>query len=48
MALVNKVKFSTNNFTSQYDGVLNLLGDSSIFEEFGLIAKDKKLTLVID
>lgn len=48
MALIEKVKFDTNNFTRQYDGVLNLLEEPEIFEEFILLVKDKKLYLGID
>lgn len=48
MVLINKVKFSMDNFTKQYDGVLNILEEPEIFDEFTISSRDKKLYLGVN
>lgn len=48
LVLIDKVKFSIDNFTHQYDGVLNLLEEPEILDEFTLTHRDKKLYLGVN
>ena len=48
IVMVDKVKFEMDNYTKQYDGVINMLEEPEMFEQWTLLFKDKKLYVGID
>ena len=48
IVMVDKVKFEMDNYTKQYDGVINMLEEPEMFEQWTLLFKDRKLYVGID
>lgn len=48
IVMVEKVKFEMDNYTKQYDGVINMLEEPEMFEQWTLLFKDRKLYVGID